>query len=310
MIKIIGHAKPLTRTTTGLHSFDRAFINADGDIGFPLGKLTEVYGPTHVGKSTVVYSLASLIIDPEADIGLADLEDFDPDFLTAILSYGGFSGKVYSILEDTDEKTLQELINVMWETCGVGILDAIGSIAAVSEKEGEFGEANMGKRAKLMGQFSRSVIYMLRSSEQDKNIFMVNHQHNPMGGFSKKPIAPGGNTKEYLSSMRIQIKRKYLNKKEQKFSDGSYIIDGKVVKNKWGLEGKEFSLFILAGKGIHFGLTALVDGVKLGEVSRGRTYKIGDKSFGSMKKMLEEAHAGNNEFFQPFYDALKENENS
>ena len=309
MIEITGHYKPIERLITGLYTFDRAFRNAEGDIGFPQGKLTEVYGPTHIGKSTAVYGIAALLAkNLETNIALVDLEDFDPAFLKSVMSTGGFTGSVHSILEDSDEKSLDSLIEIMIDDgYGVGILDSIGAISPVSEREGDLGEANMGRRAKLMAAFSRKALFLLRSSKTHKNIFMINHQHSPIGGLARTPYAPGGNTKEYLSSMRIQTRRPYLRGKDTEFPDGSYIIEGRVVKNRWGIKGDKFYLFVLSGKGLHVGLTAFWDCLMLDKLGRGGAYyKIGDETIGLLKDIIEKGHEGDDEFFQPFFDLLKE----
>ncbi len=60
-INIIGGAPKVRRLETGLHTLDRAFENQKGDIGFPLGQGTEVFGVNHCGKSTIIYGLAGII---------------------------------------------------------------------------------------------------------------------------------------------------------------------------------------------------------------------------------------------------------
>jgi RecA/RadA recombinase len=318
-MKITGHSKLTERLVTGLYSFDRAFINKDGEIGFPLGKMTEIWGATHIGKSTVTYSIAALIAHQlENNIVLADLEDFDPEFLIAVCSTNGFSGEVHSVLDDTDEKTLDTMLDALQESYCVGILDSVGAISPHGERKGSLGEANMGQRAKLMAQFSRRGIFILRSSDNPKSIFMINHQHPTIGGFGMGYKPPGGETKGYLSSIRISLKRLYIPKQgkrlynktsEQRFPEGSYCVHGIVKKNKWGLEGLEFNLFVLSGRGVHRGLTAVLDGFMLGKVTRSRSaIKIGDESYGSLPSLIEEAQAGNDTVFEPFFDVLKENE--
>jgi RecA/RadA recombinase len=318
---ITGHSKPVLRMRTGLWSFDRAFRHAkDTSLGFPLGKITELWGSTHTGKSTVVYSLTARIAAYlSGKVVLADLEDFDPELVADIYTSNGFSGEIHSVSEDTDEKVLAKLLDVLAddEFC-VGILDAVGTIAPYGEKEGKFGEANMGQRAKLMAQFSRKAIDILRKGDDYKSLFLVNHQHMPMGGFGKGYKPPGGDTKGYLASIRIPIKRLYITKQGdrlygpngvQLFPEGSYCIHGQVDKNKWGWQGGEFYLFVLSGKGIHTGLTALLDGFMFGHVKRSRAIiKIGNESFGTMQEIIQKAQNGDDEFFQPFFDVLSTND--
>ena len=118
-------------------------------------------------------------------------------------------------------------------------------------------------------------------------------------------VTPGGEVKNYLFTIRINVKRKYIKGKYEEYPDGSYIIEGTVVKNRWGLKEKTFNLFVLSGKGIHFGLSAMYDAINLGIAKRDRTIKIGDTSFGTMKECVQQAHEGNDEFFEPFIALLE-----
>ena len=301
-MEIIGTTSHVQRICTGLYSFDRAFVNQKGDIGFPIGKGVEIYGSTHCGKSTITYGFAGMIARIlKKDIALADFEGFDPDFLTTVLQSTGFDGKIYCIQENDDETALDLLLATLRkpEYC-VGIVDSIGAISPVSEAEGDLGESNMGRRAFLMAQFTRKALKILRT--ETKTIFMINHAYPRIGG--RGMDTPGGEVKKYLTSMRISVKRRYLKNKYEEFPDGSYIIEGEVIKNRWGLKDKCFHLFVLSGYGIHVGLTAMYDLIDLGLVERGRSMKMDGVSFGTLKDVIMKAHDGNEKFFIPFIEKL------
>jgi RecA/RadA recombinase len=299
MVTILGASVPVQRILTGLYSFDHAFINREGDIGFPIGKGVEIYGNNFTGKSTITYGLAGIVgKHTQKDIVLADLEGFDPKFLQTVLATSGFDGNIFCIQEEEDEEALDTLLSTLrGKKYGVGIVDSIGAISPVSEAEGDLGEANMGRRAFLMAQFTRKALKLMRS-EEPKTIFMVNHAYPKIGG--RGLDTPGGEVKKYLSSIRIAVKRKYIKGRYEEYPDGSYIIEGTVVKNRWGLKEKVFNLFVLSGKGIHLGLTAMYDCINLGLAKRDRTIKIGDNSFGTMKECVQQAHNGNDDFFDLF----------
>lgn len=299
MVTILGASVPVQRILTGLYSFDHAFINREGDIGFPIGKGVELYGATFTGKSTITYGLAGMVAKAVGkDIALADFEGFDPKFLQTVLATAGFDGNIYCIQEEEDEEAMDMLLSKLKDKkYGVGIVDSIGAISPVSEAEGDLGEANMGRRAFLMAQFTRKALKIMRS-EDSKTIFMINHAYPRIGG--RGLDTPGGEVKKYLSSIRIAVKRKYIKGKYEEYPDGSYIIEGTVVKNRWGLKDKVFNLFVLSGKGIHLGLTAMYDAINLGLVERGRTIKIGTHSFGTMREVVQQAHDGNDDFFETF----------
>ena len=61
MVAILGKSVPVQRINTGLYSFDHAFINREGEVGFPVGKGVEIFGNTFLGKSTITYGLAGIV---------------------------------------------------------------------------------------------------------------------------------------------------------------------------------------------------------------------------------------------------------
>lgn len=295
-ITIIGDTPRIGRILTGLHSFDQAFRNAKGDIGFPVGTTTEISGPTFCGKSTLAFGLSGLIAEEtKSNIAFADFEGFDPEFLQTVLEQSKFDGTVNIVQNDNDEQTLDGLIDLLkLGEYSVGILDSVGAISPISEISGDLGEANMGRRARLMAQFSRKAMHLLRFS--NKSLFMINHVHPNLG--SMGTTTPGGETLKYLSAVRIRMKRK------EDFPDQSYAIEGKVTKNRFGYKDRQFHIVMLAGIGIHLGLTAMYDCFLLKLAERGKTVKIQGKSLGYLKTFFEEAHKGNNTVFSPFLELI------
>ena len=176
-------------------------------------------------------------------------------------------------------------------------MDSLGAISPISEREGEIGEANMGRRASIIAQFTRKALKIQRDAISPKTILMVNHWYPKIG--SRGYDTPAGEVKKYLASIRILLRRK------EEFRDGSYVLEGYVYKNRWGYKERRFYVFMLAGKGIHRGMSALYDGVLAGLVERKKIIKIGDESFGHLKSIImDHAHTGDHEFFKPFNDVL------
>lgn len=311
-MKITGNVPTIQRLITGLWSFDLAFENQRGDIGLPLGTIIEIFGPHSSGKSTTSNGLAGMIGKSlDCNIALLDLEGFDPNFLMDVLQNVNFDNELHYIQESEDEDAMDLLVSTVADkkkNFGVGILDSIGAISPIAEAEGELGEANMGKRAKLLGQFSRKATKVIRDYKDhniQKTFILINHQLPVLGG--RGTYTPGGLAKEYLSGIRIQLRIAYAKSKYEIFPDASYVIEGTVVKNKLGMKSRKFHLFMLNGKGIHQGLTWMYDGWVNKVVTREGfigNIKIGDITIGKMRKLVDEAHEGNDEFFIPFRDAL------
>ena len=308
MVKLTGSVPKLKRVKTGLYSFDHSFINRKGEVGLPIHGI-ELYGPSHCGKSTVCQSISGIVAkELNGDIAFVDFEGCDAELLESIMDTQEYEGDVHFVLEETDEDTLGALVALLRdENYVLGILDSIGAVSPISEQQGSIGEANMGRRALAMAQFSRKMLKVLRDNE-NKCIFSINHAYPKIGGLGKE--TPGGRVKDYLFSNRIEMKRRYVKSGWQEYPDGSYVIEGKVVKNRWGLRLLPFLLFVLSGKGVHRGMTTMFDCIEEGLATSKNVVKIGDKSYGRLKPIIDKAQEGDEEFFQPFYDLLKgDNEN-
>lgn len=300
-MEIIGDQITLHRVTTGFWSLDRAFMNLKGKVGFPVRGICELYGPTGAGKSTTAYCLSARIAkELGSNISLADLEMYDPEFLVDLLDNVGFGGKLHLVDGPTDEKLLDALIDdLRSEDYCVGILDSLGAISPIADVEGNTGDANMGRRARIAAQLARRVTHAIRGKSIPSVLFITNHQLKQMGGkFSQGNTTSGGDVKKYLATVRLSIRIL------KTYDDGSTLITGKVDKNRFGYSKRSFYLFNKAGWGIHPGLTAVMDCVFAGLAEQERTVKLGGKSFGYFSTIAEKAD--DNEMFQPFMAALAE----
>lgn len=300
MIEIITDVESIPRVKTGFYSLDRVFLGSNKeDVGVPIGTGYEWFGQTGVGKSTFLYSLSGIlsVLTENPGVSLADFEGFSKSYLEVVYGATGYDGKVRVIRKAKDEETLDELAkSLSGDEYNIGILDSIGAISPISEKESEIGSANMGKRAFALAQFSRKMLPQTR--EFETTIFATNHWYPNIGGYGYN--TPGGEVKKYLFTIRVLLKQK------ETFDDGSYVLEGKVYKNRWGKSDGKFYVFSLAGKGLHKGMTAIIDGANKNNCSikRSTTVKIGDKSFGYLSNVIQEAHNGNDEFFEPFLEAI------
>lgn len=296
-MKIHGNHPNIQRINTGYYSLDHAFINHKGDLGMPIGVGYEIFGATGIGKSTLAYSLAGLLAD---DIVLCDFEGFDADFLERVMLSVGYDGNILVLSDVEDEKQLMDTLDFLADAkqkYNVAILDSISAISPISEMEGDIGEANMGKRAFTMAQFSRKALHIFRFAKEPKTIIAINHWRPTMSGRGWE--SPGGIVKNYLLTVRILLKR------IEEFPDGSYILQGKVEKNRWGYCDRLFYVFMLAGYGLHAGLSAVWDCVinKIAKYENG-VIKIDTQSYGRLSTLVKSAKAGE-DIFHPFREALE-----
>ena len=212
MISFTGDVPNSTeRVVTGLYSLDRAVGDSGGNIGFPLRTLVELYGKKGIGKTSFCLSMMGRIADKTGKpISILDFERQDPDTVSKILSLSGYEGDVRYITnqaKETPEDTLERFVDTMFtKQPPIGLVDSIGGFYPNAELEGKIGDSNMGVRAREIGQFSRRLVRSLQIADSPHSIFMTNHEHPTIGGMTQGTITPGGETKKYLSHLRLRIK--------------------------------------------------------------------------------------------------------
>lgn len=298
-MQITGQIPRKARLITGWTSFDRAFINKAGEIGLPMYKLYEMYGPTLTGKTTLATCIAAKI-NPAGTIEYGDLEGQDPDYVKSLLELQKFTGTLDWLFEEKDEDLLDKITSSLGkEETSCTILDSIGAISPIAERDSSLADMNMGRRAMLLAKFSRKAIYQMRMRTSPAVCFMLNHQLAVIGSKYPMTLTPGGDVKKFLCGERLKFKV------DEKFDDDSYTVKVIVEKNRMGFSYREAKLFVLAGEGVHAGMTAVMDCIDLKIAKKERTVELDGKSYGYLKNLIGYAGMGDPEPFLPFQAALQ-----
>jgi hypothetical protein len=245
----------------------------------------------------------------------------------------GYDGEVHYIQQRDQERpedTVERFCDRMFDLQGknkthenpdVGLFDSIGAYHPMAEVEGKIGDANMGIKAREMGQISRRFIRSLQLAESPHTIIMTNHEHPNMSiGFGNPaPITSGGETKKYLSQIRIRLTDAYVKKESIKtanFSgmiklDGSWLIEGKVNENRFGISDQKFYVYMVGGEGIHQGLTAIIECLIYGHaessaqsIKESATISLDEKTYGKWGHLIHKRH-DDPDMFIPFINRLK-----
>ena len=322
-----GTHNPISRIILPFHSLNHALKGlTPEEFGFPTRTVVEFYGPTGIGKSTLVTALASYVSQAldNLEISYLDLEGQDHRVIGRVLENSGYRApkmnwvspvKSKGKVDNSDETLLMQLLDAFnSEPPCVGILDSVAALSPRAEVQGEIGDANMGRRAFGMAQFSRLVSRALRDNETPTALFMINHWYEKMGtiGPAKQYTAPGGVVKENLEKLRIQVKVPWVDylstgegKKEGRWEEG-WIVEGKVEKNRSGRKNTTFQVFIYGGQGVHVGMSALIDCLASGlaEIKSGGKVVMEGQEFGLLSKIVA-TRKDDSEFFVPFQNALR-----
>jgi recombination protein RecA len=197
----IGKAEPIEVISTGTLSLDIA----TGIGGYPRGRITQIAGWESAGKTThALKAIANL----QAEGGTAAFIDtefaLDPKWAEK-------QGVNMGNLEWIKPENLEIAGEIAVDLAESGVFDMIvlDSVAGSPIKavvDGDLGDSNMGKRAKLMsdmmpklnGPVSRNHLWMI----------FTNQLRDSLNMYSPKPVRPGGHALNYHASMTIDLKAK------------------------------------------------------------------------------------------------------
>lgn len=312
-VNVIGRYPTVPRFRSGLYSLDMA-LSLRGEVGVPLRSMMELYGYTNSGKSTLAYYLAGRSTG-KGNISICDLELADGAYIKTTTERAGLDGNV-RLSDITDEKgkpvphakMLMNLVeDLSDEETGAIIMDSIGGIIPPTEAKGDYGEAFMGKRAQLVGQFVRGMSDVLRIKERPSLSIVINHVSQIIGGRGHSTI--GGEALKFFATMRIMLWYQETFRSPDETRATGFLVSGKVEKLRYGGRGNSFQFYITPGFGVHEGASAMFDCFEYKLAERGTTVKLDGKSMGYLNKdLLAYAETGKQRKFEPFIERLKKYE--
>lgn len=336
MANISGNYPHTERVKTGLWSLDNALSGVKGgkvDLGIPM-TIMEIFGYQGIGKSVFATSLMSMISNHWGKKSVyAPFEHIDVDLLGNVLDFYGNENEVTLLgtwdtvktlfptyKRDKKERLTDELMLDCFieaarrEDYCVGVVDSLSTIYTIGEAGSSVADRNMG-RARIVSAFTRALPQALRWREDSPFATMLlSHKTNPMGGGAPTNTgAPttGGEVKKNVVKVRIALRRMNelsfeMDSQKNLYEKNAFILEGRAEKNNFGRDDKRFYVAMLGGAGIHAGLTAMYECKKLGLATFGKSGNLDGKRFDSVAKMVAYAHAGEDEPFQIFHDALKD----
>lgn len=257
------------RISTGSLALDRILTNPmepEGWAGIPLGRVTEMYGPPFIGKST----LSDCIMGQcQKAGGIAILADTEVSRDRHYSNRLGVDLKKLQYLEF--ERGAMYLENVMLaiynsidffgqhapDTPVIIVLDALGGTATREESEHQLAPGQKGAQPALAARVMHSAARLFPDKLRGRKIAVIilNHEYEIVGGFSggfggKRKETYGGSGVRHLGTNRIQL---YSSGTHIKASDGTHLgreVVAKFVKNRLGASSVEVRVPILHGVGV------------------------------------------------------------
>ena len=181
--------------TSGIDEIDAA------TKGFPVGRVTEIYGMEGVGKTSLTLQAIAgmqkkkkkvLFIDVENALNIDRAKQFGVDL---------------DKLSVSTAVVVEEIAEIVIGYLGQFDLIVVDSLAAMiprAEYDGDPGEQHMGLKARAMGQFMRKVIKPL--ADAHCALVFINQQRMTLEPFGERKITPGGKAVPFATSLRLELK--------------------------------------------------------------------------------------------------------
>lgn len=206
--KIFGEGSVvMAQDIKSLGSFSTGSVQLDCALGggFPIGRITEIYGPEGSGKST---SCIHAIAHCQAMGGKAVYIDLEGTFDKLYARSLGVVLADLPVITPTNGEAAISMGEMLCKTGAIDLLivDSIAVMLPSKVEEGEVSDANMSYHAKLVSAWAKRITPILYKHKIC--VIAINQiREKPGVAFGNPEYVTGGNALKYYASVRIDIRK-------------------------------------------------------------------------------------------------------
>lgn len=259
--------------STGSFGLDIAL----GVGGLPRGRIIEIFGPASSGKTTLSLHV---IAEAQKTGGLCAFIDaehaLDPQYAVRI---GVKTSEIFISQPNNGEQALEILESLVRSAkFAVVVVDSVAALVPKDEIEGNMGDQQMGKQARLMSQALRKLTALVAQS--NTVVLFINQIRTSIGvAYGNPEYTPGGAALKFFTSVRIDIRRIAQIKNKEEIVGGRTRV--KVVKNKVAPPFRTAEFDLMYNEGISRQGEILAIGESMRVITKsGNSYSWGDKKLG------------------------------
>ena len=246
---------------TGVISLDVAL----GIGGLPKGRVTEIYGPTGGGKSTLSLAVAIQCQKLGGNVGFVDCEQALSKELAMNM---GVDPDKFVVYQPKDGEDAIDMVESMLKSRAFDlvIVDSIAAMTPRAEMEADIQQQHMGLHARLMSKFMRRVY----SPVSDANVVLLclNQVRVNLQSYGAPERPTGGNAVAFAASIRVEVRTSPSKKIEREGVAIGTLVTAKVLKNKLASPYRQAEYDVIFGRGIEASGSLLAVCEQLGLVVR------------------------------------------
>lgn len=269
-----------TGKTAAIPSIPTGSLGLDAALGIgglPRGRIIEIFGPESSGKTTLALHVIAEAQKMGGVCAFVDAEHaLDPEYARRI---GVKLPELLISQPDTGEQALEITESlVRANSIDVIVIDSVAALTPKDEIEGDMGQAQMGKQARLMSQALRKLTAI--TAKSNTIIIFINQIRMQLGVmFGNPETTPGGKALKFFTSVRLDIRRIAQIKKGEEIVGGRVRV--KVVKNKVAAPFKTTEFDLLYNEGISREGEIIALGEKYDILQKsGSSYKYQEQTIG------------------------------
>lgn len=285
--------------STGSLGLDKA----TGIGGLARGRIIEIFGPESSGKTTLCLEvIANAHKEKEAWCAFVDVEHaIDTSYASNL---GVDIDRLKISQPDYGEQAL-EITKQLVESgeFSVVVVDSVAALVPKSELEGEVGDAQMGKHARMMSQALRMLTAAV--SKTNTILIFINQMRDKIGVmFGSPETTTGGNALKFYASMRLDIRRSIAKGNDIKDKNNPELRIGnlvtvKVIKNKCAPPFRQAEFDVLYGEGIDDLGEVVEMGAETGILTKSGTFfSYNGDNIGQGKEQVRQTFKDNPELYQ------------
>lgn len=288
--------------STGSLTLDLAL----GVGGIPRGRVIEIYGPEASGKTTLTLHIVANAQKNGGTAAFIDAEHaLDPEYARNL---GVNLDDLLVSQPDSGEQALEICdMLVRSSTLDVVIIDSVAALVPRAELDGDMGDFHVGTQARMMSQAMRKLTGVIGKTKT--SVVFINQIRSKIGVMYGSPeVTTGGNALKYYSSVRLDIRKKEVLKRNNEMY-GTHVAV-KVVKNKVSPPFKVAEFDIIFGEGISQMGELLDLGIQYKVISRtGSWFSYNDANIGQGREAAISYLKENRELATEIYKKVKEENN-